>query len=339
MNKPAVVSRTRFGSQTNRMWGLAIMAVLATVLALAASLSVHAQDNDKPNLDSLSVTDPDGAAIDIGAFDPAVTSYSADVAGTVESVTIDAAASKVASWHTRILPGDSQPDVSGHQIDLSHGANLIVISLHRYSGEDLLRTYSVEINRAGEAPENAATTVSISGVYVAKEGSTIPFLLTRTGDTTQALTVPVDVAETSTNFLPFSSRPEERIDEDRIDVEFQAGYASARLDLETDADSLYLGGTRLEVVLVGGVGYEVEFSARGAYASVWDDDYESLNLAGLAVTDQNGAAVNIGTFDPAVRSYSGSVDSSVEHITIIATPPLARIHRRAWWERWNGTRG
>ena len=92
-----------------------------------------------------------------------------------------------------ILPPDSRPEEAGHQVDLSHGVNLISIAVRDYFHPGNHRgTYEVSVNRAGSPPEDAVTTISIYGLSRANEGNTLPFLFTRTGDTSQALTVPVE---------------------------------------------------------------------------------------------------------------------------------------------------
>ena len=128
-----------------------------------------------------------------------------------------------------------------------------------------MKTYSVTITRAGSAPDGAPTIVSISSPRHADEGFTVPFLLTRTGNTSQSLTVPVDIAE-DLDKLPPSS-------EGRFDVEFQAGYASALLDLPTKSDPADQGTSLVKAALVDGEAYDVDPWARAARTWVTEDDY------------------------------------------------------------------
>ncbi len=237
-------------------------------------------------------------------------------------MTIDALSSSGSS-HARIQisPGDSET-LSGHQVELSHGTNLILISVYLSGLDQVLRPYSLAITKAGSAPDGAATNIRISGAGWAKEGSTIPFLLTRTGDTTRALTVPVDVTEKA-DMLPSLSKG-------RFNVEFQAGYASARLDVPTNSDSLYQGSSRVKAALVDGEGYSLDFLIAPAQTLVVDDDYRKPNLASLALVDQQGNTMDIGAFAPDTRTYSAGVESEIEWITISAettyfSPFFARI--------------
>ena len=165
----------------------------------------------------------------------------------------------------------------------------------------------------------ATTNVSISSPSHVTEGTTVPFLLTRTGNTTQSLTVPVDVTEGGGDMLPTSS-------EGRFEVEFQAGYASARLDLPTNSDSVYQGASQVRTALVDGDAYDVDSSASAAHSWVADDDYSFAEptLASITLADHNGTTIDIGSFDTDTRTYSGSVGSEIEWITVTpaATSPL-----------------
>ena len=311
-------SRTRLGSRTNLIWVPAIVFTLATIIALVWPTGVQAQDAYSSDLASLSITDQNGATIDVGAFDPAVTTYSASVGSTIERVTIRASASARSWAKVYISPEDSQR-ASGHQVELNHGANLILVSVYQTVVRQELKTYSVTITRAGSAPDGAPTNVSISSPPHVREGGTIPFLLTRTGDTSQVLTVTVDVIEGGGEMVSPSS-------EGRFEVEFQAGYASARLDLPTNSDSVYQKSPQVRAALVDGDAYNVDSSASAAQSWVTDDDYSfsGPTLASITLADHNGTTIDIGSFDTDTRTYSGSVGSEIEWITVTpaATSPL-----------------
>ena len=285
---------------------------------------------ENPYLSSLSVSGVDGTAIDLGTFDPTDTTYSATVASTVNRVTVDATVSLPEWTDVSFGPRDASSHNDGHQVNLQHGTNLIVIGVFSYTWDhEVLNTYSVEITREGTAPAGSANTVSIDSLYVhsetgvytplAREGSTFPFVLTRTGDTSESLTVAVDVYESDTPAGIASGS------EETVTVEFEAGQASARLDVETTADSIATGSYYLYGRLVPASGYQVDDSGRSARWFVWEDDYGKLNLAEISVTDSSGAVVDIGTFDPTETSYVGSVGSTVEYVTIAVTEPFHTI--------------
>ena len=312
MNREAGILRARLSNRMNQIWVLAIVVAFATTVALVWPVHLQAKDSDNLDLSALTVTDQDGTTVNIGTFDPATKSYTTSVASTVTHVTIDASAS-AGSWaNIYISPRDAKSGV-GHQVELSHGTNLILVSVNSFSIEQELNTYSVAITKAGIAPDGAATNVGISGAVWAVEGSTVPFLLTRTGDTTQALTVPVDVSEEG-EMLPHSL-------EGRMSVEFEAGYASARLDLSTNSDFRYEGTSQVEAALVDGDGYNVVSSANAAETMVWDNDYTRSvsSLYNLVLVDQNGEPIGIGGFEANKRTYSATVVSDIEWITVVAT--------------------
>ena len=237
---------------------LALIAVLIVVLAVASAKAITAAGamaagcpgytaSEFLRLESLTVTNQNGAFVNLGTFDPEVTSYSGDVATTSDYVTVVAADCR---WGISILPLDAQPSVSGHQVELSYGNNLIIVSASSKSANPGRRNYSVYINRPGSAAEGTARVVSIGGIGRAIEGETLPFLFTRTGNTTQALTVSYDVSESGGDMVSSSY-------EGRSDIEFPAGDASVKLDLETNSDTDWEEHSTVEISLADGDSYDV----------------------------------------------------------------------------------
>ena len=322
MNKQITNVQTLIWARANLSWLAAIVALVAIMVGVAWPTSLAAQNQPSLDLSSLSVTDQNGTTVSIGTFDPATTTYSGSVDSTVESINIDAIASAGSSADVQIIPRDSQAGISGHQVELSHGTNLILVSVDSYSIDAVLNTYAVQINRGGAAATGTANVVSISvGEYRAREGSTVPFLLTRTGDTTQELTVQIEISERYNNKVPTSF-------EGRFDVEFEAGHASARHDVETMGDSLTRGTSSVEGRVRSGSGYTVGTNSGTLVWQVWDDDYGTLNLKSIVVNDMSSNYVDIGTFDPAEKSYSATVASTEEYVTVSAAKPL---------QGWRGT--
>ena len=307
------------------IWALALMAILSVVFGVASPTLLGAQSEPTLNLGSLSITDENGTAIDFGTLDPAVLTYSANVASTVESVTVTARPQSNSGVHVNLTPSDYGPgdgawEVEGREVSLNHGRNLILIGVFSYSVDEPLRVYTIEINRAGSAPEGEENLIRSNSLEKAREGTALPFLLTRSGDVSAALTVPVEVWSTdNTNRTYVIPNIDPVTILKRVEVEFQAGSASAVMNHETTDDSLYTGSYYLGVTLVEGTGYRVpSFSGSGRFASilVWDNDYNEPNLESLGVADQNGASVAIGEFDPDLTSYSGSVGSEVTHVAV-----------------------
>ena len=291
--------------------------------AEVAARSLPGQIETGSTLSSLSVSGQDGAAIDFGAFDPTDTTYSATVASTVEWVTVKATAAAGDWGEVYIIPGDASSSDEGHQVDLSHGTNLVLIGVQSFNPQtgDGLNTYSVAITRDGTASADTSSfsvgntpTVSIHGNDQgrARKGSTIPFVLNRTGDIAQSLAVEVRVA---------TSHPEEITsylvkDRRRVSVEFAAGHASARLDAESISTPDEYSAGYFSAELLTGSGYQYDWNAP-AYWQLWEDDFSSeFKMSELSVVDAEGSSVDIGTFDPNKNSYSGSVSSATEYVTL-----------------------
>ena len=89
-------------------------------------------------LDSLSVSDAD-----IGTFNSWSTSYSATVADTTDTVTVEAAAQHNDA-SVVILPADTDPDTPEHQISLSPGENTITVTAGTYNHT---MTYTITVTR------------------------------------------------------------------------------------------------------------------------------------------------------------------------------------------------
>ena len=285
---------------------------MVAVISVASSTLLQAESEPTLNLSSLSITDQNGTAIDLGTFDSTVSAYSANVASTVESVTVAATADAGKDAYIYISPGNyvlpgSSGTTASHQIELSHGTNTILISVHSFEIAEPLKTYTLSVSRAGVAPSDSSITVSVSGLGWARKGSTMPFLLTRTGDTSQSLTVPVNVSETRTKVAPSL--------EGRREVTFSSGQASVRLDIPTSQEynwvSLSFGDSRLELALVDGAGYDLSADASVANAWVWE--YSTFVLTeSYRLTSQDGTTL----------SSHGSVDveTNTERVTFTIIP-------------------
>ena len=223
---------------------------------------------------SITLADQNETTIDIGSFDTDTRTYSGSVGSEIEWITVTPAATSPLNYSPKILPLDSQPGESGHQVDLSYGVNLITIMVVK---SDPLTggnngTYEVRINRAGSASDDAVPTISIHGFSRANEGDSLPFLLTRTGGTSQALTVPVDVSETGGEMVSPSS-------EGRFNVTFPAGNASVRLDVATNVDHDWEEHSVVVASLVDGDGYAVSSDSRSASSEVKDNDVPGVTAA------------------------------------------------------------
>ena len=314
MNKRVAALHTSIWARVNPFWAVAFLASVAIIVGAAWPTSLAAQNQPSLDLSSLSVTDQNGTTVSIGTFDPATTSYSGSVASTVERVTVDVTSNSGSYAETYVMPMDSQPETPGHQVDLIHGTNLILVSLHSFSIDENLKTYAVEITRVGTGTSGAANTISLGGGTWAREGSTLPFLVTRTGDTAESLTVQIAIAERHGNLVLSSA-------EGSFNVEFDAGSASTRHDVTTYDVFAGTGTSAVQAEVVSGTGYTVNSDANKTTWHVWEDTPWNLNLEELDVFDPDDAEVDIGTFHHATKFYSGNVASTVESVTVNANTP------------------
>ena len=221
------------------------------VLSYEGSARTWVWDDDyyKPTLASLSLKDQNNATVAFGQFDPDTTSYTGSVASDNYFVTVTPAKASAAWLQMDVLPPDSKPGISGHQVDLHHGDNLIAVLVRSASGSDrnVLGTYQLEINRAGSSSGVATSTASIHGLSSGKEGDTMPYLLTRNGDTSQSLTVPVNVTESGGDMVS-------EISKGRFDIEFRSGDAWAKIEVPTNSDQDWEEHSTITVGMVAGPG-------------------------------------------------------------------------------------
>ena len=321
MNEFADILQTVLGKRAVQFWLVGLLFSLAIISGVAWPTALQAETGFTLDLASLEVTDPMGTTIDLGTFDPAVRNYSANVASTVERVTVTARPESSAGVYVHLTPthygpGDNQWEVEGQEVRLNHGRNLIVIGVYSYRVDEPLRVYTVEIHRPGSATSGAATYISSSSLPTGREGSTLPFLFTRSSDASAALTVDVDLWRYDGDLIKVIPEIDPVTIQERVQVVFPAGYSSVILYRDTTNDSIHEGNYYLGVTVVEGSEYQI--STNGGYASttVWDDDYNRPTLASLSLKDKNDAAVSFGAFDPGRTSYTGSVASETDFITV-----------------------
>lgn len=257
-------------------------------------LNTGAASGDPP-VSCVRITDQDGTHVDFGTFDRDTKSYSANVASTVEKVTVT---TRTISPLLRlsVLPA---PDAD-RQVQLAHGTNHVVVVASPASSDEPITAYTIAITRAGSQSDTAIPTVGIHGLkipqvqtypldwiiiyndsiaeitYSAVEGNTLPYVLTRTGDVSQALTVTVNVAETGGDVVSSST-------EGQTTVTFAAGYASAQFSVPTNDDATWEEHTTVTVQIMNGDDYDVNPSSASSTMSV-DDDEPVASTAVLSVS-------------------------------------------------------
>ena len=137
MNEFADILQTVLGKRAVQFWLVGLLFSLAIISGVAWPTALQAETGFTLDLASLEVTDPMGTTIDLGTFDPAVRNYSANVASTVERVTVTARPESSAGVYVHLTPthygpGDNQWEVEGQEVRLNHGRNLIVIGVYSY---------------------------------------------------------------------------------------------------------------------------------------------------------------------------------------------------------------
>ena len=172
MNRLTALVQTMVHARMTRILAGAFALAIAVATSATGPSMLLAQSDNNLDLVSLNLTDQDGQVVSIGAFQPGNTAYTANVASTVTHVTVSAsthvAHNALANAHSRariyISPKDAQP-TSGHQVELNHGANVILVSVHFFEIDQPLKTYSVTVTKAGDPPEGDVPIVGINGGY------------------------------------------------------------------------------------------------------------------------------------------------------------------------------
>ena len=172
--------------------------------------------------------------------------------------------------------------------------------------ETAINTYRVAIDRAGTAEESSETTVAAYGLpygsHAHREGHRLPFILTRTGNVSEALTVQVNISEAGGDMVADTL-------EGSTEVEFQSGHASAELEVVTNSDDEVEEHSTVTATVEELEGeedstYSVSSTANSASTYVMDDDFPEMTAV-LSVDstrpsegDEITATVTVTTSSP-----------------------------------------
>ena len=137
-----------------------------------------------------------------------------------------------------------------------------------------------------EASDAALPEISIAaGTSPVTEGTAAAFTLTRTGATTEALTVAVSVTESGTMLAanPPSS------------VTFGTGESSVTLTAATDDDAVVEGASAVTAAFAGGEGYSAAANAGSAQVSVEDNDAAAFTVTAApeAIAEGESATLTV----------------------------------------------
>ena len=135
------------------------------------------------------------------------------------------------------------------------------------AGTTAMVTFTVMGGSDANAPVRAAVPeVSVAAGGPVTEGAAASYTLTRTGATTDALTVTVSVTETA---AMLATNPP-------TTVTFGPGQSTATLSVPTDDDAVEEPASTVTVGLVAGAGYTVASGSGSAEVTVEDNDAEEL---------------------------------------------------------------
>ena len=211
--------------------------------------TVTVVDNDASTDATLSGLAVNDGSTDLLTFVPGTTTYTATVANDVETLTFTATKGDDGA-SVAYLDSDGNPiadadTAAGHQVPLDVGANAITV---RVTAEDgTTQDYTVTVTRAEGLP--TVTVAAAAGGETGTEGTDAAFTLSRSGATTAALTVTVDVSETGAVLKDANVSPSS--------VTFGAGAATSTLALATDDDDTDNDAGTVTVTLGTDTGYTV----------------------------------------------------------------------------------
>ena len=255
----------------------------------SASFSVVEPEPEPTSSDDAALSGLALSGIDIGAFDPAVTAYAAEVANSVTETTVTPAVNHDGA--TYVVQLDGQVDADG-TVTLAVGENAISVVVTAEDGETV-RTYTVTVTRAAPplSSDAALSGLELSGIDI---GAFNP------GTETYAAQVANNVAETTVTPT----------------VNHDGATYLIKLDGVADADgtvALVVGSNAVTIEVTAEDGktkktYTVTVTR--AEPPLSDD----AALSGLALS-----GIDIGAFDPAVTAYAAEVANDVERTTVTAT--------------------
>ena len=230
------------------------------------------------------------SGIDIGEFDSATTSYTADVGNGVSSTTVTATVNDAGASVT-IADADGSTTDAARTVTLDVGENAITVAVTAADGETT-GTYTVSVSRAASS-DATLSALTLSGIDIGTFAG---------GTTAYAASVGHDVTSTT--------------------VTATASDAGARVAI-ADADGSTTDAARTVWLNVGPNTITVTVSAAdGDTSAAYTIEVtrgapppsDDATLSGLTLT-----AVDIGAFDGATTAYTGSVGHDVTSTMVTAT--------------------
>ena len=240
------------------------------------------------------------SGVDIGAFDPATTDYTASVGNDVTETTVTATANDEGA--TYVIKLDGAADADG-TVELAVGANVITVEVTAEDGQTT-KTYTVTVNRAGtpltaefqEAPATHNGTDPFTFRIAFSEAISTSYVVVRdhflevTGGTVAA----AGRVDGRNDLWWVRVEPDSDAD---VTIALPANRACDTQGAVCTADEKALSN-------------RLELTVPGPQPTLSSD----ATLSGLALSD-----VNIGTFGSATTQYTASVANSVTETTVTPT--------------------
>ena len=305
--------------ETDETFQSTITVASGDVTIRAGTATVTILDNDDATLSALALENPaDSSAISLNeTFASDTLTYTADVASTVEQITI-APTTGDGDATFAFLDADDDPltdAVSGgdFQVDLEEGANTIKVKVTAVDTR-VTQTYTLTVTR------EEAIIVGFGPVtYSASEFSgtvdvTARLIKPSSGGAPRPFTIALSTGGgTATAGVDYVSKTDEP-------VFFPAGVTSVNSELRLNADTEHEADETIQLILerVTGTGSGVTIDPATATFTILDND--DATLSALTVND----GTNDLTLDPVFASgtdtYEADVANAVTSVTLTATP-------------------
>ena len=278
-----------------------------------ADLSFDAVSDDSGHKVATSVQPPESSVatlssltlsgVDIGTFESATTSYTADVSNTVTETTVSPTVSHSGASHVIKLGGVADAD---GVIDLSVGSNVITVEVTAEDGQTT-QTYTVTVTRQGASSGSPPPQLSSDASLSALTLSGVNYGAFASGTT--SYTAQVDNSVSQTTVTPT--------------VNHSGATHVIKLGGVTDADGvidLSVGSNVITVEVTAEDGqttqtYTVTVTRQGASSDPPPPQLSSdASLSALTLS-----GVDFGTFASSTTSYTAQVANSVSQTTVTPT--------------------
>ena len=228
------------------------------------------------------------SGVNIGAFDPATSDYTAGVGNDVTETTVTATANDGGAAYVIKLGGVEDAD---GVIPLAVGANVISIEVTAEDGQTT-KTYTVTATRAEASPSSDATlsSLELSGITFDFDPATYSYDLSVGNEVTETA-VTVETNDEGASY--------------EIALMISDGYSNGTMTLAEGYNFIWLLVTAED----GETTANYTVTVTRAASSSGDATLSALTLSGL----------NIGAFNPATTDYTASVANDVTETAVTAT--------------------